>query len=169
MRRPGYLDLNEVVQHPGRTVQVPVSTTLDSEGDLDLTRPVTGEFSAVSTGNVLVVRLHCNTAAVVECSHCGEPTEFEIDFKMQEEFTVEGIPSAYSADSYAEVECDEPDLFKGNAINLEEMVRQGVWLNLPTQALCTSGCAVPETGGGRAEAGHPGLQSLRSILKEERA
>ncbi|MGE0000629.1 MAG: DUF177 domain-containing protein [Fimbriimonadaceae bacterium] len=168
MRRPGFLDLNEVVQHPGRSVTAPVSTSLETEEDLDLTRPVVGELHAVSTGNVLVVRLECTSTAVVECSRCGASTEFELEIVMTEDFTVEGIPSAYSADSYAEVECEEPDLFHGNSINLEEIVRQGVWLNMPAKPVCSGRCAEAAPSAVEQPGGHPGLQALREILEEGR-
>ena len=169
MRRPGFLDLNEVVQHPGRSVTAAVSTSLETEEDLDLSLPVTGELHAVSTGNVLVIRLACSTTAVVECSRCGAGTEIDLEIGMKEEFSVEGIPSAYAADSYAEVECDEPGLFHGNSLNLEEFVRQGVWLNMPTQPVCRDGCTADTTVTVESAAGHPGLQGLRDILEEGRS
>jgi len=166
MRRSGFLDLNEVVQHPGRRITVPVSTSLESEEDLDLTRAVTGELSAVSTGNVLVLKLDCTTTAVVECSRCGASTELDLEIRMHEEFTIEGIPSAYAADSYAQVECEEPGLFQGNAIHLEEIVRQGVWLSIPVQPVCGEGCTEGTAASEEPSSGHPGLQGLQRMMEE---
>jgi uncharacterized protein len=167
MRRPGLLDLNEVVQHPGKRVRTPVATQLESEADLDLCAPVVGDVEAVSTGNVLIIVARLGTTAVLECSRCGEPIELALGFELREQFEVEGIPASYSPDGSAKVVCDEPGLFEGNALVVDELVRQGVWLNLPVQPVCSAPACQREvrTDGGEG-LGHPGLSELGKIVRE---
>jgi uncharacterized metal-binding protein YceD (DUF177 family) len=169
MRRSGLLDLNEAVQHPGRKVEAEVATDLANEADLDLAGPVRGRLEAVSTGNVLIVKARLHAEAVVECALCGEPVHVPIEFEMRDDFAVEGVPSAYAADGYAKVECDEPGLFDQNALVVDEFVRQGVWLNLPSRPLCERGQrgdCTPHWEGEGQSAGHPGLQGLERFRKE---
>jgi uncharacterized metal-binding protein YceD (DUF177 family) len=176
MRRAGLLDLNEAVQHPGRKLSVPVQTELAQEADLDLLEPVAGTVDAVSTGNLLLVHGRFKTRIVVECARCGAPIEQDLDFRMDDEFDVEGIPSAYASDGYAEVVFDEPDkLFDKNALVIDQYVRQGLLLSLPSQPLCSGSwdgpCANEEAVNAASGGilGNPAFEGLAKLRQEETA
>jgi uncharacterized protein len=140
MKRDDLLDLNDALQHPGRKVAVDIETDLPQEEDLDLLKPLTGFLEAVSTGNVLLVEGEFATRCVLECSRCSAPLEVDVAFEMSEQFPVEGTPSVYAHDDYARVVPDEPfPLFEGNSLMVENLVRQGLLLNLPIQSLCPYG------------------------------
>lgn len=170
MKREGLLDFNEAVQHPGKKLTFKVQTSMDQEEDLDLLEPVTGTVVAVSTGNVLLVEAHFKTKGVLECARCGAPIETEFEFEMNDDFMVEGVPSAYSHDSYAKVVMDEPEpIFHENAMILDRYVRQGLLLNMPQQPLCSGSWDGPcqnevKLTGGSGETGHPAFQSLETLL-----
>lgn len=139
MKKPKVIDLNEAIQHPGKHLEFNLSTNLEEEEDLDLLEPVTGTLRAVSTGNMLLVDGTFSTRAVVECSRCLAPVEVSVDFEVQEEFPVEGVPAEMGG--FAHVETDEPTpLFDGNGLLYEELLRQDLWLNLPTHPLCREDC-----------------------------
>jgi len=140
MRREDLLDLNDALQHPGRTVAVDIVTELSDEADIDLLEPVTGFIEAVSTGNLLLLEGEFKTKCVVECARCGAPLETSVEYKMDEQFPVEGVPSSYASDDYAKVVAEEDfPLFEGNSLMAENLIRQGLLLNLPVQPLCSYG------------------------------
>ena len=140
MRREDLLDLNDVLQHPGRTLAVDVSTELPEEGDLDLLKPLDGFLEAVSTGNVLLVTGEFTTRLVLECARCTGPIESDVSFEIDEQFAVEGTPSSLSVGEMAKVVEDEPfPLFEGNQLIVEALIRQALLLALPVQPLCQYG------------------------------
>lgn len=144
MKRDDLLDLNDVLQHPGRRLEVDISTELQEEGELDLVAPLEGTLDAVSTGNLLLIKGSFRTRAVLECARCGAPLEEEVAFEMDEQFPVEGIPSSYSSQDFARVTSDEPEaMFEGNTLLVEALLRQGVLLSLPLQPLCEHGWEEP--------------------------
>lgn len=140
MKRDDLLDLNDVLQHPGRKVAVDVSTELAEEADLDLVQPLEGFLEAVSTGNLLLITGEFKTRAVLECARCSAPIEIDIAFECEEQFNVEGIPSSMSPQGSAKVVADEPfELFEGNNLFVEQLIRQGLLLAMPIQSLCEYG------------------------------
>lgn len=140
VRRDDLLDMNDALQHPGRKVAVDLVTELPDEADIDLIKPVEGFLEAVSTGNLLLVTGEFKTRCVVECARCGGPLEVDVEYEMDEQFPVEGTPSSYAADDYAKIAAEEDfPLFEGNNLIVENLVRQGLLLNMPIQSLCKYG------------------------------
>jgi uncharacterized metal-binding protein YceD (DUF177 family) len=138
--REDLLDLNDVIQHPGRTLVVDITTELSEEEDIDLIAPLDGFLDVVSTGNLLLVKGEFSTRTVLECSRCSGPIEVTLEFEIDEQFPVVGIPSALSHQDYAKVEADEPyPLFEGNNLMVEALLRQNLLLNMPVQSLCEFG------------------------------
>lgn len=140
MRRQDLLDLNDVLQHPGRRLAVDLSTDLPEETEVDLATPVEGYLEAVSSGNLLLVTGEFSTRMHTECARCSAPLEADVSFEVDEQFPVEGVPSSLSAQDYARVVTDEPfPLFDGNSLQVEDLLRQDLLLAVPTQVLCPHG------------------------------
>ena len=174
MRREELLDLNDVLQHPGRKVAVDISTELDQEADIDLVTPLEGFLEAVSTGNVLLITGKFSARAVLECARCGGPLEIDVTFDVEEQFPVEGVPSSFNSQDYARVVSDEPfELFEGNNLIVEALLRQDLLVSLPMQALCEHGwegpCPVAAQRGEKAQpsSGRPEFSKLANLLKKE--
>lgn len=173
MTREGQIDLNEAVQHPGKKLVFSVRTELKQEEDLDLLEPVSGELRAVSTGNLLLVEADLHTRAVFECARCASPIELDVDFKMNEAFQVEGLPSSYSHEGHAVVVEDEPEpMFQDNSLIVDHFVRQGLLVSLPTQPLCSGSWDKPCLDGTVAvasepEHGHPAFQILGKLKGDD--
>lgn len=172
MKRDDLLDLNDVLQHPGRKLEVDVSTELPEEEDLDLVRPLEGYLEAVSTGNILLVTGKFSTRAVLECARCTEPLEVDIDFNVDEQFPVEGVPSSYGSQDFARVVADEPfQLFEGNNLIVESLLRQGLLVEIPLQPLCEFGwdgdCPIARQKGKIAlvDGGRPEFEQLSKLKK----
>jgi uncharacterized metal-binding protein YceD (DUF177 family) len=140
MRRDDLLDLNDVLQHPGRKLAVDISTELLEEEDIDLVQPLEGFLEAESTGNLLLIGGKFKAKIVLECARCTGPVETEIEFEVEEQFPVEGVPSSYGAQDFAKVVEDEPfPMFEGNNLMVEQLLRQAFHLALPMQPLCPFG------------------------------
>ncbi len=172
MRRDDLLDLNDVLQHPGRKLEVDISTELPDEEDLDLVKPVEGYLEAVSTGNILLITGKFETRAVLECARCSEPIEVDIAFDIQEQFPVHGIPSSYGSGDFARVVPDEPfQLFEGNNLIVENLLRQGLLVEIPIQPLCSFGwdgdCPVAKEKGASCptSTGRPEFEQLANLMK----
>lgn len=144
MKREGLLDLNEALQHPGRKVEVDLTTELEEEPDIDLIEPLAGYLEAVSTGNMLLVHGEFETTCMCECARCGLPIPQKVKYVMDEEFPVIGTPSMYAQDDYAKVLDEETyPLFEENSLWVERLIAQGLVLNLPVQPLCEHGWEGP--------------------------
>lgn len=142
MKRAKQVDLNDAVQHPGRVVAFDVETSLEEEEDVDLLKPITGKLEAVSTGNLLFVDGILRVELVLECSRCLKPVDVKMDLQVHEEFTVEGVPAGFGNREYAEVkeEGEAYPLFDGNSLRWEDLVRQSLWLSMPTRTVCSEDC-----------------------------
>ncbi|MCW5940909.1 MAG: DUF177 domain-containing protein [Fimbriimonadaceae bacterium] len=176
MKRDGLLDLNEALQHPGRTLVFELSTELNQEEDLDLLEPLDGSLEAVSTGNLLLIKGEFKTRAVVECARCGGPLELDVSFDFSEQFPVEGVPSSYGLSDFARVVPDEPyQLFEGNSLIVDALLRQALIVSLPMQPICKFGwdgdCPVALKR--RADAseahGRDEFQKLKNLLEDDSA
>lgn len=140
MRREELLDLNDVLQHPGRKISVDISTEFPEDPDIVLARPLEGFVEAVSTGNLLLIKGKCKAGVIVDCARCGEPIEQEVEFEIEEQFPVAGVPSSYSHSDFAHVEADEPyPMFEGNSLNVQILLREDLIVGLPVQPLCQYG------------------------------
>jgi uncharacterized protein len=174
MKRDDLLDLNDVLQHPGRKLEVDISTELPEEEDLDLVKPLEGFLEAVSTGNILLLTGKFSTRAVLECARCTEPLEVEVEFIVNEQFPVEGVPSSYSSQDFARVVPDEPfEMFEGNNLIVENLLRQALLVEIPLQSLCEFGwdgdCPIARRKGKLAAqgTGRPEFEKLANLIKPE--
>ena len=174
MRRDDLLDLNDVLQHPGRQLAVDISTELPEEADLDLIKPIEGYLEAVSTGNILLITGKFSTRLVLECARCSEPLELDLGFDLDEQFPVEGVPSSFGAQDYARVAPDEPfELFEGNNLIVEALLREALLVAMPMQALCEFGwdgpcpIAAARSVGTHQNEGRPEFKRLTNLLEQE--
>jgi len=169
MKRPKQVDLNDAVQHPGRVVEFDVETSLEEEEDVDLLKPIVGKLEAVSTGNLLFIDGNLRAELMLECSRCLKPVEMKMDLQVHEEFPVDGVPAGFGNREYAEVkeEGEAYPLFDGNSLRWEDLVRQCLWLSMPTRTVCSEECPgigdfEPHDGDGRPE-----LAALSQLLEDE--
>ncbi len=140
MKREDLLDLNDVLQHPGRHLAVDVTTELPDEEDVDLIKPLDGFLEVVSTGNILLITGTFSTRVVHECARCVGPLELDLEFEIEEQFPVVGVASSLNPQDSAKIAADEPfELFEGNSLLVENLLRQALLLAQPIQPLCEFG------------------------------
>src|SRR5205085_1954700 len=93
-----------------------------------------------STGNILLITGEFKTRMVVECARCTSPLEQDLEFEIDEQFNVEGVPSSFGQQDFARVASDEPfELFEENNLIVEALLRQALLLAVPIQPLCEYG------------------------------
>jgi uncharacterized protein len=140
MKRDDLLDLNDVLQHPGRVLAVDIDTELENQSDVDLLEPVSGFLEAVSTGNLLLLTGEFKTKANLDCARCAGPLQQEVIFTIDEQVPVVGIPSSYGTQDFAKIAPDEPfELFEENSLIVEALLREALLVSLPIQPLCQHG------------------------------
>ncbi|HLM59440.1 MAG TPA: DUF177 domain-containing protein, partial [Pyrinomonadaceae bacterium] len=79
------------------------------------------------------------TAVEMECNRCLSPVEKSLDFEFNAAFIT---PENYTQEKEAELKTDdlEVSIFEGDKLDLTELVREQILLNLPLQVLCREDC-----------------------------
>jgi uncharacterized protein len=91
-----------------------------------------------------------SAAIVIECSRCLQPVEKSLSFPFDVSYVA---PENYS--EAKEIELRENDLdvalFDGQNIDIKELAREQILLNLPTQIFCSEDCKglCPKCGANR--------------------
>ena len=171
MSRVKLLDLNEILQQPGRKLDVEVTTSLAEYSDIEISGPLKGNLKAVSTGNQLLLTGMFQASCILDCARCSRPLETEVKLEFEEQFDVEGTPSHYGSGDFAHVVSEEIyPIFEKNALKIDELVHQLLLINLPLQPLCQYGwegkCPEAQKRGLilEHERIHPEFEKLRNIL-----
>jgi uncharacterized protein len=112
-----------------------------------LTEPaaVTGKIKF--SGNEVFVNGHVDTRAQVECDRCLQ----QVDVPVNADFALEYIPgSEYETSDVVELTEAEMSVavFDGEAIDVDEIVKEQIVLVVPTRMLCREDCKgiCPECG-----------------------
>lgn len=119
---------------------------------LEPVRPLVGSVTLTRTSQGVLVTGNLRTALRGSCRRCLELCDLEVKLDLEEEFfPVVHIGDA-SFDDVPEEDYDEA-LFidEHHILDLGEVVRQGLWLAAPMEALCRPDCAglCPHCGGNR--------------------
>ena len=114
---------------------------------VSLVAPVAVNGKVRLSGNEVLVNGHLETRAHVECDRCLKPVELPVNA----DFTLEYISgSDYESSQTAELTEAEltVSVFDGEAIDVDEIVKEQVLLAVPTRMLCREDCKgiCPECG-----------------------
>jgi DUF177 domain-containing protein len=108
---------------------------------------IVGEVELTNTGRQVAARGHLAGKAKLHCSRCLREVEWPLDVRFVETCTLNQIddPAQYQAD---EDEDDPIPILDEDAVDLSELVRQLVVMELPYHPLCRPDCAglCPECG-----------------------
>ena len=112
-----------------------------------LTEPATVNGKVRLSGNEVFVNGHIDAHAQVECDRCLQ----QIEMPVSADFALEYITgSDYESSEMAELTEDAMavSVFDGNAIDVDEIVKEQVLLAVPTRVLCREDCRgiCPECG-----------------------
>lgn len=122
-----------------RSYDIVASVPAD-EAELSLERPLAGHISMLRTNRGILVEGRLSGAAVVECSRCLRPVALPVTIELEEEFqpTVDVVRG-----TYLPVEEEDAALLidEHHILDIGEVVRQAVLLEIPMQVLCRPDCA----------------------------
>ena len=112
-----------------------------------LTAPTAVKGRVRVSGNEVSVNGHIDTRAQVECDRCLQPVEAPVSA----DFALEYITgSDYESSDVAELTEDamSVSVFDGEAIDVDEIVKEQILLAVPTRMLCREDCKgiCPECG-----------------------
>ena len=114
---------------------------------VQLTEPAAVNGRVRVAGNEVFVNGHIDTRAKVECDRCLQPVELPVNT----DFALDYIRGA-DYESNAAAELTEADMsvsvFDGDAIDIDEIVKEQILLTVPTRTLCREDCKgiCPECG-----------------------
>lgn len=95
----------------------------------DIWRPLRFEFTCTNAGDLYVLKGKLSSCIAQQCSRCLAPVEIPLDVDVHEEFS--RLPG---------LEDDDIHHFYGDEIDIAEVLRENVILNLPAKTLCSPDC-----------------------------
>ncbi|MGD9144968.1 MAG: DUF177 domain-containing protein [Anaerolineae bacterium] len=124
----------------------------DLDPDLEPLRPLVGSIELLRTSQGILVTGKLGTRIRTACRRCLQSADVDVELDLEEEF----YPIVQIGDAPIE-EIPDEDYDEALLINefhtldLHEVVRQGLWLAVPMEALCRLDCAglCPKCGGNR--------------------
>jgi len=112
-----------------------------------LTAPATVNGKVRLSGNEVFVNGHFDTRAQVECDRCLKPIELPVSADFELEYIT---GSEYESTAVAELTEAEMSVavFDGEALDVDEIVKEQILLAVPTRMLCREDCKgiCPECG-----------------------
>ena len=104
-----------------------------------LTAPATVNGKIRLAGNEVFVNGHVDTRAQVECDRCLKPIELPVNADFELEYIT---GSEYESSGVAELTEAEMSVgvFDGDAIDVDEIVKEQILLAVPTRMLCREDC-----------------------------
>lgn len=137
-----YLNVAQLLKEPiGATRDYDVATpTAHLADELEQSGPAAGRVRLLRTNRGVLVEGDLNGEIVVECSRCLTEFSLPMTIHLEEEFqpTVDVLRGTY-------VEVDEEDaallINEQHILDLSEVIRQALLLEIPLQPLCKPDCA----------------------------
>ena len=170
-----HLDLMEVLRASGasieREISIPAGLLKD---EWELTEPVTGQVRVTNARQNVVVRGKAKTTVVLQCSRClgdfGFPVDLILDVVVPlSTFNAHLGALRVSDDGADGMELSPEDialLFQEHALDVDELVRQAIVLEIPIQPLCEPNCpGLPEAQAYVEREADPRLSALQNLVK----
>ena len=124
----------------------------DLDPDLEPTGPLVGSIKLMRTSQGILVTGKLRTSLRLTCHRCLEPMVGEVELDLEEEFHPLAHFAEASLDDVPEEDRDEALVIdEHHLLDLREVIRQGLWLAEPMEALCSPDCEglCPRCGGNR--------------------
>lgn len=139
------IDLSEIVIRDGMVTRLPIDQPGVEDPNLDFAAPLQGSIKFINAIEILQIEGEVETRLRQQCARCLEPVEFDMKVQLQEAFPIEDIRHPGSRKS------EDPDidfvvrsvvyLDRGKPIlDLDELLRQALLLELPGRVVCSEDC-----------------------------
>ncbi len=120
--------------------------------NLKLLSPLVGSITLMRTSQGILVTGNLRTTIRMTCRRCLEFADVEVELDLEEEFHPVVHIGEAPLDDLPDEDYDEALLIdEHHTLDLREIIRQGLWLAEPMEALCRPDCAglCPRCGGNR--------------------
>ncbi|MHB0913691.1 MAG: YceD family protein [Armatimonadota bacterium] len=131
------LDLTEIAIHPGMQADVEVEEPCPE--DLGCTAPARGKLHLANAGSLLIMTGKLETEMKFECGRCLIDFTMPVSMQIEEEFRLEKIGDMMRVLPLEEEE-EAADLLSENTLDVHELVRQNILVEMPIQPLCRPEC-----------------------------
>ena len=135
------INVAQLLKSPvGATRQYDMEATVPSlANEAELTRPVVGEVRLTRTSEGVLAQGHFSTEVKLTCDRCLATFKYTIEFNVEEQYapTVD-----INTGRWLKVEEMDPALLidKHHILDLEEVFRQGICLEIPMRSICRPDC-----------------------------
>lgn len=134
------LDLSEVVLNPGMHGSVDIDESCPKDVGFTCKTPLKGQVRVSNTGTLLLVEGEVKTTVEFECSRCLSTFSTEVDAEIEEEFRIEKIGDSMRVLPIEEDDLESEALVENNILDVDELVRQTLLVELPIAPLCKEEC-----------------------------
>ena len=133
------IDVTEIARTPGAHATHTFEEPLARDPDVELAEPARGSFTVTNTGLLLVLRGEMTAAVNLQCARCCEPVVLRLQVPLGEEFSARSAAESVEEQT---IDVEEPEraAFADNILDLTELVRQNILVNLPLRPLCREDC-----------------------------
>lgn len=133
------LDLSEIASVDGMHAVQDIEEQCPEDMGFECTGPVEGKLEFTNTGNLLLITGDIKAEIKLLCSRCLMDMTLPMEAKIEEEFRLEKIGDAVRVLPLEEEDV-ESELVKDNILDIQEIIRQNLLLELPIQPLCAPDC-----------------------------
>ncbi len=132
-----FIDLSELVKNTGSEKDFCGDVCLESirymGEEIRFDGPVKVEVNVKNVGGVLCLSGHAQCVVLVSCGRCREPLTENVGFDIDESLVYEGSNVQINDE-------DDVIVFSGYRLELDEIVSNYVFMNLPIRYLCSEDC-----------------------------
>lgn len=164
------LDLSDVLHRSGQVITREVRLEPGHLDEVELAEAVCGEIQVQNARRNLIVSGEARTAVMIPCARCLNlfPCPLQLTLEAVAPlslFQLEGQGNATGAQP--EKEEDELDdeiraLIVDHCLNVDELVRQAIWLQMPIKPLCSVDCQGLAEESAAGEMSDPRLDQLKN-------
>ncbi|RLB15760.1 MAG: hypothetical protein DRG63_06355 [Deltaproteobacteria bacterium] len=171
------VDLTEILEKPKQyRFGLPIEWwESDIPGDQiqGLDKPLEVRITIERIGSRFAVNGSLNTGLLLQCDRCLDI--FHQDLTCEFQVYLESVPDDWEPDEEVELLEEEMgvDLIRGEEVELEDIIREQIYLSLPMKILCKEDCQglCPVCGANRNRQpcccqvvqGHPAFQKLKAL------
>ena len=131
------VDLSDIAGTPGARGRYSVLEHLAPTEDFSCISPVRGEITVENVGSLLITRGRMEVSVRLSCVRCLREFERAVTVEFEEEYATD-----YTAPDVSTIDREEPDTaaISGFTLDLTELARQQVTVNVPMASVCRPKC-----------------------------
>ena len=128
---------------PGTRRQYELDERIDNlDPDLEPGEPLVGSVVLMRTSQGILVTGRLRTQLDATCRRCLEPCSIDVELQLEDEFYPVVPIGEATLDKVSDSDLDDAVLIdEHHILDLSEVIRQGLWLAEPENALCRPNCA----------------------------